>query len=48
MFKCALKASTELTIEGLKSSATAAHKYYIYMLTVVSGEEIDLTTLGSL
>ena len=27
MFKCALQASTELTVERLRLSVTAAHKY---------------------
>ena len=31
MFQCALQASTALTVERLRSSATAARKYILYI-----------------
>ena len=40
MFKCALQTSTELTIERLRSFATAAHKYF-YILIMLSVEDTD-------
>ena len=40
MFKCALQTSTELTVERLRSSATAAHKYF-HILIMLSVEETD-------
>ena len=30
MFKCTLQESTELKVERIRSSATAANKYFIY------------------
>ena len=31
IFECAPQASTELTVERLRSSSTVAHKYFIYL-----------------
>ena len=43
MFKSALQASTKLTVKRIKSSATAAYKYF-YILIMLSIEETDHTT----
>ena len=48
MFKCALQASTELTVERLRLSNTVAHNCFIIILTMLSVEETVHTTSGSL